>query len=261
MCLLAFNWNNHPEYKMILVANRDEFFERPTESLHLWEEGFYAGKDLRAGGTWLGIHPNGRFAALTNFRDMRNMKKYAKTRGDLVKNFLQGKSDPEEYLAEIQKEKDLYEGFNLLVGQSEELFYFSNKIEGIHKLSFGLYGLSNALLDTPWNKLVMAKEKLKDKIEEGSLDKKELSEVVLSKAIDPDDQLADTGATLEQERAVSAQFINFGNYYGTINTTVLLWKHSGEVEIKEQRYFQNEGRTEEKEIQFQMKELKEHKAD
>lgn len=259
MCLLAFNWNNHPEYKMILVANRDEFFERPTESLHLWEEGFYAGKDLRAGGTWLGIHPNGRFAALTNFRDMRNMKKYAKTRGDLVKNFLQGKSDPEEYLAEIQKEKDLYEGFNLLVGQGEELFYFSNKIEGIHKLSFGLYGLSNALLDTPWNKLLMAKEKLKDKIEKGSLGKNELREVVLSKAIDPDDQLADTGATLEQERAVSAQFINFGNYYGTINTTVLLWKHSGEVEIREKRYFQLENRSEENEVAFQMEEVNEHK--
>jgi uncharacterized protein with NRDE domain len=122
------------------------------------------------------------------------------------------------------------------------------------------YGLSNALLDTPWNKLLMAKKQLKDKIEIGSLDKRELSEVVLSKAIEPDDQLADTGATLEQERAVSAQFINFGNYYGTINTTVLLWKHSGEVEIKEKRYFQTEGRTEEKEIQFQMEELKEHKA-
>jgi uncharacterized protein with NRDE domain len=139
MCLLAFNWNNHPEYKMILVANRDEFFERPTKSLHLWEEGFYAGKDLRAGGTWLGIHPNGRFAALTNYRDMRNMKKDAKSRGDLVKNFLQGESGPEEYLTEIQKEKDLYEGFNLLVGLGDELFYFSNKIDDIHKLSYGLW--------------------------------------------------------------------------------------------------------------------------
>lgn len=259
MCLLAFNWNNHPEYKMILVANRDEFFERPTESLHLWEAGFYAGKDLRAGGTWLGIHPNGRFAALTNFRDMLNMKKDAKSRGDLVKNFLKGEMGPEEYLTEIQKEKDFYEGFNLLVGLGDELFYFSNKMDGIHKLSFGLYGLSNALLDTPWNKLLKAKQMLKDKIEAGSLDKKELGEVVLSKAVEPDDQLADTGATLEQERAVSAQFINFGNYYGTVNTTVLLWKHSGEVEIKEMRYFQVEDRSVENEVTFQMERLNEHK--
>ncbi|WP_373520129.1 NRDE family protein [Aquiflexum sp.] len=259
MCLLAFNWNNHPEYKLILVANRDEFFERPTASLHLWDEGFYAGRDLRAGGTWLGIHPNGRFAALTNYRDMRNLKKDAKSRGDLVKNFLQGDMGPEEYLTEIQNEKDLYEGFNLLVGLGDELFYFSNKMEGIHKLSYGLFGLSNALLDTPWNKLLMAKEKLKKKIEAGSLDKKALSEVVLSKTIEPDDQLADTGATLEQERAVSAQFINFGNYYGTINTTVLIWKHSGEVEIKEMRYFQIENRTVENEVTFQMEDVNEHK--
>lgn len=261
MCLLAFNWNNHPKYKMILVANRDEFFERPTESLHLWEEGFYAGKDLRAGGTWLGLHPNGRFAALTNYRDMRNMKKDAKSRGDLVKNFLQGEMSPEEYLTEIQKEKDLYEGFNLLVGLGDALFYFSNKMDGIHKLPYGLFGLSNAFLDTPWNKLLKAKEKLKVKIEAGSLDKKELSKVVLSKAIEPDDQLADTGASLEQERAVSAQFINFGNYYGTINTTVLLWKHTGEVEIKEMRYFQVEDRTVENEVAFQMEAVSEHKID
>jgi uncharacterized protein with NRDE domain len=260
MCLLAFNWNNHPEYRMILVANRDEFFERPTESLHLWEEGFFAGKDLRAGGTWLGIHPNGRFAAITNFRDMRNLKKYAKSRGDLVKNYLKGEMGPEEYLIEIQKEKDEYEGFNLLVGTHEKLFYFSNRMDGIHKLSYGLYGLSNALLDTPWNKLLMAKEKLKNKIEKGSFDKNELIEAVLSKVVAPDDQLADTGATLEQERAVSAQFINFGDYYGTINTTVILWKHSGEVEIKEKRYFQTEGRSEEKEVQFLMEELPEHKS-
>jgi uncharacterized protein with NRDE domain len=106
----------------------------------------------------------------------------------------------------------------------------------------------------------MAKEKLKNKIETRSFDKNELIEAVLSKVVAPDDQLADTGATLEQERAVSAQFINFGDYYGTINTTVILWKHSGEVEIKEKRYFQTEGRSEEKEVQFLMEELPEHKS-
>ncbi|WP_040478540.1 NRDE family protein [Mariniradius saccharolyticus] len=256
MCLLAFNWNNHPKYKLILVANRDEFFERPTESLHKWEAGFYAGKDIRAGGTWLGIHPGGRFATLTNFRDLRNKNKYEKSRGDLVKNFLEGKDHPKDYLEKIQSEKGEYDGFNLLVADGDELFYFSNKQEGIHRLDFGLYGLSNALLETPWRKLLEAKEKLAQKIEHRQFDPIGLREVVLSRDFESDDKLPSTGATLEQERLLSAQFINVGNYYGTINTTVLLWHHDGTVEMNEIRYFQAENRSEEKALHFQMLEHK-----
>ncbi|MCL6260651.1 NRDE family protein [Aquiflexum sp. TKW24L] len=257
MCLLAFNWNNHPEYKFILVANRDEFFERPTASIHLWEQGFYAGKDLKAGGTWLGLHPNGRFATLTNHRDLKNLKPDAKSRGNLVKDFLEGNMVPLEYLQEIEKEKDQYDGFNLLVGSGDELFYLSNKKEGIFKLENGLYGLSNALLETPWAKLVKAKEKLHTKIDRNEIDPDGLREVLLSREIEPDRFLPVTGATLEQERLLSSQFINVGNYYGTINTTVLLWKHSGEVEIKEVRYFQAENRSEENQVQFHMDEVRE----
>lgn len=256
MCLLAFNWNNHPQYKLILVANRDEFFERPTESLHQWQSGFYAGKDVRAGGTWLGLHPNGRFAALTNYRDLRNKNKYDKSRGDLVKNFLEGNETPNEYLRKVQSEKDQYDGFNLLVGEGEDLFYFSNKQDGIHHLDFGLYGLSNALLETPWSKLVMAKEKLDQKIVQQQFDPIGLREVVLSRAVEPDEKLPSTGATLEQERLLSAQFINVGNYYGTINTTVLLWHHDGTVEMNEIRYFQAESKSEEKAVRFQILEHK-----
>lgn len=260
MCLLAFNWNNHPEYKLIMVANRDEFFERPTQSLHQWEESFYAGKDLRAGGTWLGIHPNGRFAAITNYRDMRNMKKYDKSRGDLVKNFLSGNQSPEDFLKEIDQEKELYEGFNLLLAEGEEMFYYSNKDPKIQLLQYGLYGLSNALLDTPWTKLKVAKNKLSKKIAEQDLEVETLREAVLSREIDPDELLPDTGATLEQERLVSAQFINVGNYYGTINTTVVLWKHNGEVLMNEQRHFQVENRSEENEHHFKVKVTREQKA-
>jgi uncharacterized protein with NRDE domain len=259
MCLLAFNWNNHPEYKFILVANRDEFFERPTQSLHQWEQGFYAGKDLKAGGTWLGLHPNGRFATLTNYRDLKNLKPEAKSRGNLVKDFLEGNMDPLEYLREIEKEKDQYDGFNLLVGLWDNLFYLSNKKQGIFKLENGLYGLSNALLETPWAKLVKAKDKLHAKIDRNEIDPDGLREILLSKEIEPDRFLPATGATLEQERLLSSQFINVGNYYGTINTTVLLWKHSGEVEMKEVRYFQAENRSEEKQVAFLMDEVCEQK--
>lgn len=258
MCLLAFNWNNHPKYKLILVANRDEFFERPTESLHQWEHGFYAGKDIRAGGTWLGIHPNGRFAALTNYRDLRNSMKYEKSRGDLVKDFLEGNLSPKIYLEKVEAEKDGYDGFNLLVGQGEDLFYFSNKGDGIQRLEFGLYGLSNALLETPWSKLLMAKEKLGQKIALQQFDPIGLREVVLSRAVESDEKLPSTGATLEQERLLSAQFINVGNYYGTINTTVLLWGHDGKVEMNEMRHFQAENRSEENAVSFHMLEQKEN---
>jgi len=259
MCLLAFNWNNHPEYKFILVANRDEFFERPTASIQLWEEGFYAGKDLKAGGTWLGLHPNGRFAYLTNYRDLKNVKQNVKSRGDLVKNFLEGNTGPLEYLLAIEKEKDQYEGFNLLVGEGDDLFYLSNKKDGIFRLENGLYGLSNALLETPWAKLVKAKEKLHAKINNNEIELNGLREVLLSREIEPDRFLPSTGATLEQERLLSSQFINVGNYYGTINTTVLLWKHSGEVEIKEIRYFQAENRSEETHLQFRMDKVRKQK--
>jgi uncharacterized protein with NRDE domain len=259
MCLLAFNWNNHTEYKFILVANRDEFFERPTQSLHHWKEGFYGGKDLKAGGTWLGLHPNGRFATLTNYRDLKNLKPDAKSRGDLVKNFLEGNMDPLTYLQEIEKEKDQYDGFNLLVGLGDDMYYLSNKKEGIFKLENGLYGLSNALLETPWSKLVKAKENLHEKINKNAIDLNGLREVLLSKEIEPDQFLPSTGATLEQERLLSSQFINVGNYYGTINTTVLLWKHTGEVEMKEVRYFQAENRIEENQVSFLMEGVREQK--
>ncbi|PSL05637.1 NRDE family protein [Cecembia rubra] len=252
MCLLAFNWDNHPEYKFILVANRDEFFERPSASLQLWDSGFYAGKDLRAGGTWLGMHPNGRFAAITNFRNLRNKEKYAKSRGDLVKNYLEGDMDPFSYLEEIEKEKRDYDGFNLLVGNHEGLYYLSNKTDGIQILKPGLYGLSNAVLETPWPKLVKAKQSLGNHIQDSNFDLESLMIGQQSRETDPQEILPDTGATPEQEKLLSAQFINVGNYYGTINSTVLLWKHNGEVEIMERKFDQVAGTHEDTVFNFKV---------
>lgn len=238
MCLIAFNWNNHPEYKLILVANRDEFFERPSSSLSKWEHGFYAGKDLKAGGTWMGMHPNGRFATLTNYRDLKNPKVNPKTRGNLVKNFLEADVDPYQYLKTLDLEKHHYEGFNLIVGDQKGLFYLSNYKDGIEELSSGLYGLSNALLDTPWTKVNLAKRQLQEKLDRNLIDLSELMQVVTSRKMDPEELLPDTGATLYQEKHLSAQFIRIDDYYGTVNTTVLLWKHTGEVEMLERTFDQ-----------------------
>ncbi|MFD2035645.1 NRDE family protein [Belliella marina] len=252
MCLITFSWNNHPDYKLILVGNRDEFFERPSEALHEWGEGFYAGKDLRAGGTWLGVHPNGRFATLTNYRDLKNPKKNPKTRGDLVKGFLESDASPYEYLKKLDDEKDQYEGFNLFVGDQHSLFYLSNYKDGIEEIKPGLYGISNALLDTPWPKLTKAKKQLEVKIEEQQLDMESLMEAVHSQKMDPDELLPDTGATYHQEKHLSAQFIRIDDYYGTVNTTVLLWKHSGEVEMLERTFDQLNGRLEDSLVNFKV---------
>ncbi|SNS01636.1 Uncharacterized conserved protein, contains NRDE domain [Belliella buryatensis] len=238
MCLIAFSWKNHPAYKLVLVGNRDEFFERPSAPIQQWEAGFYAGKDLKAGGTWLGIHPNGRFATLTNYRDLKNPKKDPKTRGDLVKNFLEGDIHPYEYLQAINKEKDRYEGFNLLVSDGDSMFYLSNYKEGIEEISPGVYGLSNALLDTPWTKLNRAKDKFSEIIENGESRLEAYFDAIHSRKQDPEELLPDTGATLYQEKHLSAQFIRIDDYYGTVNSTVLRWEYSGKVEILERSFEQ-----------------------
>lgn len=261
MCLLAFNWNNHPKYKLILVANRDEFFERPSQSLHQWESGIYAGKDLRAGGTWLGMHPSGRFAALTNYRDLKNPRKYEKSRGDLVKNFLEGKLDPEAYLKDIAAEMDQYEGFNLLVGDERSLYYLSNKSRtGVQKLEPGLYGLSNAVLETPWGKLTKAKNNLSVHIQKEVYEPISLMKGQQSKDTEDPELLPDTGATPEQEILLSAQFINVGNYYGTVNGTVLLWDHSGNVEMVERVFDQVKGIHQDTKLDFEIRSKVEQNA-
>ncbi len=250
MCLIAFNWENHPEYKMILVANRDEFYSRPSEPLHMWDSGIYAGKDLKAGGTWMGMSPSGRFAAITNFRDLSNRKKNAETRGNLVKDYLEGDLGPKDYLLHVMGEKDKYDGFNLIVGDPKGLFYFSNFGESIQQIKPGLYGISNAFLATPWEKVRLAKSNLKKHINKNLLHPKELIKVVNSKSTAPDHLLPKTGVPSELEKKLSAQFINIVNDYGTMNTTVLLWKHSNEVEIVERTFLHDGIKVFDKRVNF-----------
>lgn len=173
MCLITFNWQNHGRYRLILVASRDEFFERPTAKLHQWESGIYAGKDLKSGGTWMGVHPSGRFAALTNFRDFSTVKENPVSRGQLVKDFLEGRLSPREYLTNVQKCQDQFEGFNLLVGEGDQLYYCSNYAEQVQEVSPGIHGLSNGLLDEPWKKVVASKAQMNALLqkEEPSLEK------------------------------------------------------------------------------------------
>jgi len=235
MCLVVISWQNHPEYPLIISANRDEFFERPTAAMHRWESGFYGGKDLRSGGTWLGFHPNGRWSLLTNYRDFTQTRKSEISRGELVRNFIEGQSDPEEYLRKIQSEMDRYDGFNLLVSDGDRLFYLSNFGEKIEEIAPGIHGLSNGLINDPWPKIELAKTQL-IQILQSEISEGKLIEILKSTEKCPIESLPKTGVPLEIEIGLSAQMIRLGENYGTVSSTSVLQHKSGLTRIKERTF-------------------------
>ncbi len=160
MCLIFTAINYHPVYKLIIAANRDEFYARKTAAANYWTDypNVLGGRDLEAGGTWMGMTKGGKISMLTNYRDPLHIKSNAPSRGFLVADFLEKNVDPASYLKAIEPSK--YNGFNLIMGDVDNLWYVSNYKEGITKLENGLYGLSNHLLDTPWPKVVRGKKKL-----------------------------------------------------------------------------------------------------
>lgn len=235
MCLVAFSWKEHADFPLIISANRDEFFERPTAKLHRWDAGFFGGKDLKSGGTWMGFHPNGRWSLLTNYRDFRTLGNGQISRGKLVQDFLENTISPEDYLKEIQKEKDRYEGFNLLVSDGRDLFYLSNFGKGIKEIKEGLYGLSNGLLNDPWPKTELAKNQLRMTLENEASHSR-LLQILKSKETYPSYQLPDTGAPKELEIALSAQLIRANGNYGTRSSNSILWNKSGTISITERSF-------------------------
>ncbi|MEM7549858.1 MAG: NRDE family protein [Bacteroidota bacterium] len=238
MCLIIFAWKKHEDYKLVLTANRDEFYDRPSERIHFWKEHpeILAGKDLKEGGTWMGVTKGGRFAALTNYRDPKNIKEKAPTRGNLVLDFLKGTQTPKHYLSSLQYRADDYNGFNLLAGDGEDLYYYSNYAIDVQKIEPGVYGLSNSLIDGPWPKVEMGKKRLESSIHKKEPNKDELFDHLFDPKIYSDDELPDTGIPLEWERAVSAMHINKENHYGTVNSTVLLWNSNDEISYMERKH-------------------------
>jgi len=235
MCLVTVSWQNHPEYPLIIRANRDEFFERSTAKIHLWESGFYAGKDLKSGGTWMGFNPNGRWSLLTNYRDFKHPRTAQISRGKLVQDFLEGSMSPKDYMEAVQTNQDKYDGFNLLVSDSENLFYFSNYGQEIMKVPSGIHGLSNGLLNDPWPKVELAKSQLAKQVEERILSVS-LMDILTSKETYPLEKLPNTGIPNEMEIGLSAQFIRLGGNYGTVSSTVLTLDKFGKVWMKERSF-------------------------
>jgi uncharacterized protein with NRDE domain len=224
MCLINFQLNDHPTYKLIIAANRDEVYERPTAPAHFWEEepNILAGQDLLQKGTWLGITKNGRFAALTNYRDPEHMKKGALSRGEIVKSYLTGGLSPEAYIQQLKERKNDYVGFNVLVGNADKLVHYNNVLDEQTNIPPGTHGLSNATLDTPWPKVVKGKKELKEYTgEHDKIDPEQLFSIVADAEESDEDSLPDTGVGLELERKLSSLFIKMPEY-GTRSSTVLL---------------------------------------
>ncbi|TXE12593.1 NRDE family protein [Algoriphagus aquimarinus] len=251
MCLVAFSWRTHPEYPLIISTNRDEFFERPTQAMHVWDSGIYAGKDLRSGGTWMGFHPNGRWSLLTNYRDFSNPRNAKISRGKLVQDWLENDSSAEEYLKEIQKNQDQYDGFNLLVSDGEKLFYLSNYSPDIQEVQPGIYGLSNGLLNDPWPKVELAKRQLEQLIKT-EFSTNDLLNILKSKETYPPEKLPKTGIPLEMETCLSAQLIRMSGNYGTVSAAAVVQHKSGLVELKQRSFQWNAETYQDLDFQFQL---------
>ncbi|MCW9707560.1 NRDE family protein [Fodinibius salsisoli] len=237
MCLITFAYQQHPDYKLILVANRDEAYNRPTRGADFWPEhpNILAGKDLKAGGTWMGINQSGHFAAITNYRDPQISKTNPPSRGQLVLNYLTDNTDPITYLQNKAPETDRYMGFNLLVGTPHKMGYYSNQQQNIRNLGPGLYGLSNHLLDTPWPKTKQSKEQLEMLIEQDKISEESLFKLLSDDTEAPEDQLPDTGIPKEVEKKISPVFIKTDEY-GTRCSTVLLIDQDNKVSFSERRF-------------------------
>lgn len=250
MCLILLAWQAHPDYPMVVAANRDEFFSRRTAEADFWGDasGVLAGRDLEAGGTWLGVTRKGRFAALTNYRDPARNKAGAPSRGELVSRFLTGLQSPEAYSAELESCAGRYNGFNLVFGDPSGIWCFSNCGEGERRLAPGIYGLSNHLLDTPWPKVARGKSALNAAL--GALpDERPLFALLRDDSIAPDEALPRTGVSLEWERLLSAAFVRMPGY-GTRSATVLLLDQTGNVRFIEQGFLPDAIPDERREFSF-----------
>lgn len=236
MCLILLAWRAHPGYPLVVAANRDEFFARPTAPAAFWDDApqILAGRDLEAGGTWLGVTRNGRFAALTNYRDPVRNKAGAPSRGELVSRFLAGEQSAPEYLRQLESMADRYSGFNLVFGDSGGLWCFSNCGEGERELPPGVYGLSNHLLDSPWPKVARGKSALAKALQ-ALPDQAPLFALLRDDRIAADDELPRTGVSLEWERLLSAAFVRSPTY-GTRSSTVVQFDEAGRLRFTEQTF-------------------------
>ena len=238
MCLILFGWRAHPRYPLVLAANRDEFHERPTAAADFWPRppGLLAGRDLQAGGTWLGVTREGRIAAVTNFREPLSPEPpLERSRGDLVTGFLAGEEAPLPHAQALLASASSYRGFNLLLGDRDGLAYVSNRQEEVVQIEAGGHGLSNHLLDTDWPKVHSGRASLERLLEQDRIDAEALLSLLAERSTLPGDmpKNADDGAI---RRHLMNHYFIVSPSYGTRSSTVVLFGSDGGIEFVERRF-------------------------
>jgi len=235
MCLVVVAFNVQPDFPLVVAANRDEFHARPTQNAGWWPDqpDIVAGRDLQAGGTWLGLHRAGRFATITNFRDAKTRRAKFRSRGHLVTEFLLSEQSPLDYLHSISP--DDYAGFNLLVADSECLAYLSNRGGGVRELPAGVYGLSNATLDTPWEKVERSKSRLGEILANGNANETQLLRLLDDRKKGPVNEVKSDRLPFDTAHAITAPFIVTPEY-GTRCSSIVRADDSGRWLLLERRF-------------------------
>jgi uncharacterized protein with NRDE domain len=239
MCLLVLAWLSHPRYRLVVAGNRDEFHDRLAAPLGWWTDvpGILAGRDLRAGGTWMGLSRSGRFAVVTNFRNVESAApEGSPSRGQLVPRFLGDDRAPGPFVEELSEAAPRFAGFNLLVGGSSSLHYYSNAVdERPRELPPGIYGLSNHRLDEPWPKLTRTRARFTAALEDEDPAPADLLDLLADRESAGATETATTGLPEELERALSAPFVRH-DHYGTRCSTLVRVEHGGRTVVHERRF-------------------------
>lgn len=236
MCLILFAQDAHPEYPFVFAGNRDEFYDRPTSVADFWDDAPHvlAGRDRKAGGTWVGVTRHGHWAVVTNVRDQRPRREDAPSRGHLVADYLKEEPAPDAYLRALEPRAEDFNGFNVLVGTPEKTFYFSNRDGPPRSVPPGVHGMSNAQLNDPWPKVERGTARMKAVLD-GEVEPERLLAILDDREPAPDEDLPDTGVGLETERMLSPPFID-GESYGTRSSTVILMHRSGTLTFAERTF-------------------------
>ena len=231
MCLILFAAGAHPQFPLIVAANRDESYARPASPAGFWKDSpsVYGGRDRAHGGTWLGLSRSGRFAAITNYRQGQRGADAPHSRGEITRDFLTGSGDTLEYLRQVEARDGGFHGYSLIAGTAAQLYFHSNRSSGIDPIPPGVHGLSNRLLDEPWPKVERGVSVLTSLLAAGEQTiVQTLFDLLGDRTPAPDPLLPSTGIALERERALSASFIA-AEAYGTRASTVVLVTGAGEV--------------------------------
>jgi uncharacterized protein with NRDE domain len=241
LCLIVLAWRARADLPLVVAANRDEWRERESLPAQWWPDHpqVFAGRDLKAGGTWMGVSRSGRFAAITNFRDPADRRSTARSRGEIVSAFLAGMEPPREFLASLASRSADYNGFNLVAGDRESLWYFGSREGTAREIDPGVHGLSNHLLDEPWPKVVHARTAMEASLMEEDPATR-LFAALAEAQPPPDESLPATGVGIAWERRLGPALI-LGPDYGTLSTTFVSVGATGNVRMEE-RTLDEEGR-------------------